>query len=294
MTLAAPEKALSLDCAGAHLPAILHPTENQARTGVVMIVGGRQYRVGCGRFYVVAARALAQRGVPVLRFDSRGMGDSDGAVQYFTESQPDIQAAVDRMHAEIRGLTGVVLWGLCDAASAALLYWGATQDQRVRGMALLNPWVRSEQTLARTRLRHHYRIRLKDPQFWARVLRGNVHWRSLLGWLSEWRSAQQLQRTAMGFQAQMAKAWLQFPGPMSVVLSRRDDTALEFHEAVTTLEQWRGTLERAGVNFEWIDDADHTFSHPAHRMAVVDETTRLLELVNDTVRGQAPGPEGQA
>ena len=71
-----------------------------------MIVGGRQYRVGSGRFFVVAARALAQRGVPVLRFDSRGMGDSDGAIQSFTEQQPDIQAAVDRMHAEIPGLTG--------------------------------------------------------------------------------------------------------------------------------------------------------------------------------------------
>ena len=92
----------------------------------------------------------------------------------------------------------------------------------------------------------------------------------------------------------MAKAWLQVPGPMSVVLSRRDDTALEFHEAVTTLEQWRGTLERAGVRCEWIADADHTFSHPAHRMAVVDATTRLLELVNHTARDHVPGPEGQA
>lgn len=294
MTLAAPEEALSINCAGAQLPAILHPTKNQARTGVVMIVGGRQYRVGSGRFFVVAARALAQRGVPVLRFDSRGMGDSDGAIQSFTEQQPDIQAAVDRMHAENPGLTGVVLWGLCDAASAALLYWGATRDQRVLGMALLNPWVRSEQTLARTRLRHHYRIRLKDPQFWGRVLRGKVHWRSLLGWLSDWRSAQQQQRSAKGFQTQMARAWLQFPGPMAVVLSRRDETALEFHEAVATLEQWRGTLERTGVRWEWIDDADHTFSHPAHRMAVVDATTRLLELVNHTARGHAPGPEGQA
>ncbi len=61
MTLAAPEEALSINCAGAQLPGILHPTKNQARTGVVMIVGGRQYRVGSGRFFVVPGLSIHRR-----------------------------------------------------------------------------------------------------------------------------------------------------------------------------------------------------------------------------------------
>lgn len=294
MTLAAAERALWLACDGEQLTAILHPTHNPARVGVLMIVGGRQYRVGSGRFFVLAARALAQRGIPVLRFDARGMGDSDGAVRSFTDQLPDIQAAVGRLREEVPALEGVVLWGLCDAASAALLYWGATRDPYVLGLALLNPWVRAEQTLARTRLRHHYRIRLKDPQFWSRLFRGEVHWRSLLGWLSDWRSAQRLQRTTHGFQARMAQAWLQFPGPMTVVLSRRDETALEFHEAAATLAEWRGALERQGLNCMWIDDADHTFSCPAHRTAVVEATVQVVNRIARGRQAQASVPEEAA
>jgi exosortase A-associated hydrolase 1 len=294
MSLAAPERALWLACEGEQLPAILHPTCNSAKVGVLMIVGGRQYRVGSGRFFVLAARALAQRGIPVLRFDARGMGDSDGAVRSFTDRLPDIQAAVGRLREELPELEGVVLWGLCDAASAALLDWGATRDPYVLGLALLNPWVRSEQTLARTRLRHHYRIRLKDPHFWSRLFRGEVHWRSLLGWLSDWRTGQRLQRATQGFQARMAQAWLQFPGPMTVVLSRRDVTALEFHEAASTLEEWRGALERPGLSYLWIDDADHTFSGPAHRTAVVEATIQVVDRIARSRQAQASVPEGAA
>lgn len=259
--------------------AIVHTAQASAKVGVVMLVGGRQYRVGSGRFFVLAARELAQRGIPVLRFDVRGMGDSDGAVQTFSELSPDIEAAVHRLHAECPELDGVVLWGLCDAAAAALLYWKATRDSRVLGLALLNPWVRSDQTLARTRLRHHYRIRLRDPQFWRRLVRGEVHLRSLLNWFDDWRKAQRVRRSTLGFQADMAQAWLQFPGPITTILSRRDDTALEFHEAATTLDDWRGTFERPGLNCLWIEEADHTFSDPTHRDAVVEATAQLVERV---------------
>lgn len=294
MTLAAPERALWLACDGEQLPAILHPTHSPAKVGVLMIVGGRQYRVGSGRFFVLAARALAQCGIPVLRFDARGMGDSEGAVRSFTDLLPDIQTAASRLRQELPEVEGVVLWGLCDAASAALLYWGATRDPNVLGLVLLNPWVRSEQTLARTRLRHHYRIRLKDPQFWSRLIRGEVHWRSLFGWLYDWRAAQRLQGTTHGFQARMAQAWLQFPGHMTVVLSRRDETALEFHEAASTLEVWRGALERQSLSCMWIDDADHTFSGPAHRAAVVEATVQVVDRIARSRQAQASSPEGAA
>lgn len=294
MTSAAPERALWLACDGEQLPAILHPAHSTAKIGVLMIVGGRQYRVGSGRFFVLAARALAQRGIPVMRFDVRGMGDSDGSVRSFTDQMPDIQAAAGRLREELPALEGVVLWGLCDAASAALLYWGTTRDPDVLGLVLLNPWVRSEQTLARTRLRHHYRVRLKDPQFWSRLFRGEVHWRSLFGWLSDWRNAQRLQRTTHGFQARMAQAWLQFPGPITVVLSRRDETALEFQEAASTLEEWRGTLERQDLSCMWMDDADHTFSNADHRTAVVEATAQMVERIARVRQAQASAPQGGA
>jgi len=49
-----------------------------ADTGVLIVVGGPQYRVGSHRQFVMLARFLADHGVPCMRFDYRGMGDVSG------------------------------------------------------------------------------------------------------------------------------------------------------------------------------------------------------------------------
>jgi hypothetical protein len=66
----------------------------------------------------------------------------------------------------------VVLWGLCDAASAALDYWHSARDSRVAAMALLNPWVRSETTLAKAHIKHYYAQRIVSREFWSKLFAG--------------------------------------------------------------------------------------------------------------------------
>ena len=97
------------------------------------------------------ARALAAAGYPVLRFDVRGMGDSSGPLHDFLDQTPDVAAAIEALCREA-GVQRVMLWGLCDGASAALLYLHERPDPRVAGLCLLNPWVRSAQSLARTQV----------------------------------------------------------------------------------------------------------------------------------------------
>src|SRR5690606_6080356 len=103
------------------------------------------------------SRALAREGIPSLRFDYRGMGDSEGDKQRFDDIGQDIRAACDAFCLQT-GLTRIVLWGLCDAASAAMMY--AAGDARVEGLVLLNPWLHSEESMARTMVRHYYLQRL--------------------------------------------------------------------------------------------------------------------------------------
>ena len=62
--------------------------------GVLIVTGGPQYRVGSHRQFVLLARALAARGVPVLRFDLRGMGDSEGSARDYRAAAPDIAGAL--------------------------------------------------------------------------------------------------------------------------------------------------------------------------------------------------------
>ncbi|MCC8999300.1 MAG: hydrolase 1, exosortase A system-associated, partial [Candidatus Contendobacter sp.] len=135
------ESPLIFECEGAHLLGVLHSGTLGATRGVLIVVGGPQYRVGSHRQFVLLARDLAQAGVPALRFDYRGMGDAEGEFAGFERIDADIAAAVDVFFTQVPGLQDVVIWGLCDAASAALFY--AWLDPRIAGLVLLNPWLRT-------------------------------------------------------------------------------------------------------------------------------------------------------
>lgn len=74
---------LTFDCGGATLVGILEIPQRPARVGVVVVVGGPQYRVGSHRQFVLFGRALAHAGYPVLRFDCTGMGDSGGEARAY-------------------------------------------------------------------------------------------------------------------------------------------------------------------------------------------------------------------
>lgn len=236
------------------------PGVPQQSTGVVVVVGGAQYRVGSHRQFVQLARFLAAAGYPVLRFDFPGMGDSPGDPVPFEDTAPHIAAAIDALSGRYTGVGKVVLWGLCDGASASLLYMQAKRDPRVAGMVLLNPWVRSDAGLARAQVKHYYRQRLMEPDFWRKLAAGGVGWQALRSVGSNLRTMRQRAPETHTFQELMAHGWQALEGKMMLILSERDLTAQEFVEHAKTHPAWRGLLSRPGVTQHWIHGADHTFS----------------------------------
>ena len=296
------EQALVIDCDGEGLVGVLHhPPEQAAQaTGVVVIVGGPQYRAGSHRQFVHLARVLAAAGHPVLRFDVRGMGDSTGELHSFEQVAPDIGAAIEALLRHAPQVRQVVLWGLCDGASAALLYLDDRHDARVRGLCLLNPWVRSEASLARTHVKHYYLQRLGQREFWAKLLRGGVGLDAVNGLLRNARRAagrgsmQAVDRSErLPFQQRMARAWRDFPGPLLLLLSGRDLTACEFIETTAVQACWRGLLERKALQQHHLAAADHTFSDPASREQSVQHTLRWMSALSppDTAMGATPAPK---
>ena len=261
------ERPLLFDCEGERLVGILAVPERAARVAVVVIVGGPQYRAGSHRQFVKLARHLAAGGFPTMRFDYRGMGDSTGAPRTFEERSPDIAAAIDAVRANCSGVASVVLWGLCDAASAALDYWHSAPDPRVVAMTLLNPWVRSETTLAKAHLKHYYAQRLVSKEFWAKLFSGGLapaealaaFARNLARTFSH--PQRDSSRAKEAFQERMAAALRAFPGPVLLILSGDDLTAQEFLEYADQDPRWGGLLERPALERHDLPAADHTFSN---------------------------------
>ena len=263
--------------------------------GLVILVGGPQYRVGSHRQFVLLAWRLAGAGFPVLRFDYRGMGDSMGAPREFEAVQDDIAAAANALQRHCPAVTHIVLFGLCDAASAALMYVDPAArlpDRRIVGLCLLNPWVRSEGTLARTHLKHHYAGRLRQADFWRKLFGGGgFNWRqSARDLLDNLRITALSTLAAVGnpvagrnnarplpFQQQMANAFQSFQGEVLLILSGQDYTAKEFLDSAASGPHWRGALQRPGLRRLDLPAADHTFSTALWRAEVEQSVVTWMQ-----------------
>lgn len=277
------EKAIVFTCDGEQLLGIVGMPSIAGTTGVLIVVGGPQYRVGSHRQFLLLSRAVAAAGYPVMRFDYRGMGDSSGDLRSFEEVDLDIATAIDAFIAASPGVERVVVWGLCDAASAALLYWDSTRDLRVGGLVLLNPWVRSEATLAKTQIKHYYGQRLLQAEFWRKLFSGKLGVAGALrGFLGSWMRARKTASNGsdvafMPFQSRMMRTLQTFSGPSLLMLSGDDYTAKEFLEACQGDQQVLEALSRPQLTRIDVPDADHTFSSREQRQVVESATIAWLD-----------------
>lgn len=269
------EKPIVIEsCAGHPLLGMLHPAAGKPELGVlVMVAGGPQYRIGGHRQLVLWAREISSHGFPVLRFDFSGMGDSYGEYCEFDNTEDDIRAALDRLFEETPSLKQVVLWGECNACSASLFY--AHKDPRIKGIVMLNPWVRTEQGQAKAVVKHYYLNRLTQRSFWAKVFGLKFDF------LGSIRSAMQMISIARG-QASSApgKARLgakagvdlrplpdrmldglsRFEGRIMLVMSGRDMVAREFDDLLQATPAWNEHLAACALVRHDLKYADHTFS----------------------------------
>ncbi len=267
---------------GKTLLGIVHTTDKPATKGLLIIVGGPQYRVGSHRQFVLLARDLAAQGIPVMRFDLRGMGDSEGNPTPLIDYNQEIAAATNSFQEHSPGLEKIILWGLCDGASAIAL--NAHKEPRCCGAIMLNPWVRSEQSWGKTRLKSYYLKRLFDPSLWQKVVKGKFSvGTSFLDFFSTAQSATRnkeatdhSQSTGAGIKIQteeasgapepdhlaerMAGCLEKFQHPLLIILSGNDLIADEFRGLLKTQPNWRNLINCKRVSQHSLPAADHTFA----------------------------------
>jgi exosortase A-associated hydrolase 1 len=276
--MAPDEAVIRMSCGGECLLGIVHSAQSSDTPAFVFVVGGPQYRVGSHRMFVDMARELAANGYPVLRFDCRGMGDSDGVFDSFESLDEDIRCAIDAALEETER-DRVVLLGLCDGASACAMY--ASQDPRVCALVLINPWVRTEQVQSRALIKHYYSLRLLQPAFWRDLLGGRLDIRasvkSLAGHLARTVGTQEV---AIDYIERMRQQLAAFSGSVLVVLSGQDLTAREFSDLSQATPSWRKVLSRPNVRELPIPSADHTFSGAGQLPILIEEIAKNLAITS--------------
>lgn len=157
--------------------------------GIVLLNAAMEHRAGPGRFYVKLARALAEKGFPVLRFDFSGVGDSgprrDG-LPFERSAVEETRAALEVLAAE-SACRRFALVGLCSGATIS--FKAACADPRVIGATLINaPRYLDElgsealTTIWRRNQASHYRhVKMFDWRSWHKLLSGRSHYVVLLG-----------------------------------------------------------------------------------------------------------------
>jgi len=274
------EIPLVFQCTGDTLVGIVHKPNTPAAIGVVTIIaGGPQYRGGVGRGMVSTARELAARGVPVLRFDYRGMGDSGGEFLGFEHIAEDIQAAVTAFQRAIPEVKKVVLWGGCDAASGVMI--NAWKIPDVISLVLGNPWVTTYEIHSAV-MKKHYLSRLQEWSFWRKLLRfeynlvdytvaGFKKSAARVGALLSARrqpGAMSEQEETGNFVNKMLDGLRRFEGPVLFLISGQSVASREFDELVSTDPDWGAVYSRKECKRIDFPEADQTFSDRHSRECV--------------------------
>ena len=284
-------EVVPLNFAGLQSLGIYQPAASELL--VLMVNGGAQTRTGSHRMQQQLALHWQRAGFASLRFDFPGFGDADGEPGTFVDHArylTELPAQLERYFGKARP---IVLFGLCDGATAALL---ASPWLQPRALILLNPWCRTTENHARTMLQFYYLRRLMSAEFWQKLLRGQ--WQastSVASILSLVRPAfakilpgyrqTTPQRTTSGPDSlttlnvdtaipQALMHWQQFNGPVQLILSGADLTAAECRQL---LQQPAYQSLWQPANVIDITAANHTLTDASHLQQLIAASVLFLQ-----------------
>ena len=276
------ETPIVFDCEGESLLGILAtPVCSNSDLGVVVVVGGPQYRAGSHRQFVLLSRELAAAGIHCFRFDYRGMGDSEGEARNFDNVENDIREAVNTLLEYSPGIKRIALWGLCDGATAAAFY--ATVDKRISGLVMLNPWVHTEKIKAQVILKRYYFRRFFSASFWQKIRNGEFDFAQGLAGLKQTLgkmiqppngSKNDISSSRTPLPERLHKSLTDSPAKTLIILSGNDFVANEFEDLTRNDPKWQQLLRT--VELVNLPKADHTLTDPAYLAQVNRKTVDWL------------------
>lgn len=261
-------RLIPFTCAGETLAATLD--EAPGGTGLLIVSGGNEIRIGAHRGMAELAATVAAAGHPVLRYDRRGIGDSSGENNGFESTAQDIREAAIAFRHAAPHVTRIVAFGNCDAASALILF----HDQAdIDALVLTNPWTieQSDDLPPAAAIRSRYVEKLKDPRELLRLATGGVNIRKLVSGLAKV-SAKPSQEPAR-LPARLAAALDASTVPTTILLAERDNTAIAF------ADHWKGdgfAHCRPRITAQRCDTDSHSFARPQDKAWLTQQVLTAL------------------
>ncbi len=271
---------------GKRLYGILHIPDNSVSPScvVIILVGGPQIRIGSHRLYVKLARFLSSHNITALRFDYEGMGDSDGDYVGFEHAGPSIAAALDFLNKRFSKEVRIVIWSLCDGASAGALYAGE-KPRQIDGLILCNPLVLTDEGLARSNLRHYYTKRLKEKEFWDKLLSFKIDIeftiQSFIDYIkrANFFSNGHLSSTESNEKTlphRVVDSLIKFKEPVRCILSTDDIVAANFLDVLKKRKKIKSLYAGKSICNYFIKGADHTFTDSEAKKELFETTLKAF------------------
>lgn len=138
---------------------------------VILLNSGTLHRVGPCRLYVKLAQHLANIGIPSLRFDFSGIGDSNPRsddLAFHEYSIAEVSSAIDYLSNGAHP-TKIILLGICSGADTA--WHSAINDPRVSAVVLLDGFAHRNMNF----YWHHYKQRIFNTTAWKNFLKSPVN-----------------------------------------------------------------------------------------------------------------------
>lgn len=282
MTRAYEEYPVYVPAGGERLAAVVcAPTGDLENLGVVLLTGANYTRTHRNRMWVRAARELGGHGIPSIRFDYHGVGDSTGSVVIELEVALDADAngAADLLKAAT-GVSRLAFVATCFGGRTAMAAAAGRRDV-VSVTVFPLPILVPATAPTRAPLRRRIRQRLKGSELGARLLR-NPRVRRARTQVAQRRDAPELVVSPTFLRDTAAAA------RRSEIRFVMGETTKELPQAERLIEELRGQLtpeEHVRIHLEVVPGTDiHRFQSFADQEVVVSRT------VEAGVRALGPAP----
>lgn len=272
-------------------------SRDTANTGVIFLNAGLLHRIGPNRLFVSLARRLAELGLPSLRFDHSGIGDSPNRgdkMPYDKARVAETREAMDLLARE-SGCTRFYVVGLCSGTLTA--FRTACSDSRIVGLIFLNALLENPSTIDeglakkvvnRKIARSYWTNKIFRLDSWSRLVRNGLR----LGKVARVTGSAAI--STLRGPTKLPAGVIRVIDDLKGLSAKGITIRFVFGGRTTFLEYFRLTLQnemlalsrRGTVSVEVLKDGDHNFNQVRHQESIL----RLVErwIVDRTA---SPNPE---